>query len=527
MSQTAVQLVNLHKSFNTNLLFDDISMSINKKDCIALIGENGAGKSTLLKILSKEESQDEGQIFYAPGLRIGFLRQQIDIVDPSLTVRGFIESKELKVLEISMQEKLEAGLLLEWADLHEEYERLGGYQRVPIEKVLNGLKLADVVLDTPMNCLSSGEKVRVALAKCLIDNPDLLLLDEPTNHLDQQMLDYLKTMLLQRQGATLIVSHDRAFLNATCNNLIELHRGKLIRYKGNYNAYLIEKEQNIQRQIQRFEEQAEEKRILKEKIKAMHFSKKAGAVISDRDVLGYNNRGSNHEKSVSRRLNDLKMKLEKLELNPIAHPRAKSITGLLFSNNPTPPGILFELQQIQKSYDSKMLFSNFSKQVYPKQRIIITGKNGAGKSTLLKIIQGLIQPDSGRVRYSEGVKIALLEQEMDPSFGGQSVVNYFCDRFSLLKEDLVRKLHQLALAEGSIIHQPINCLSEGQKKRLMLLDIILQNPNVLLLDEPTNHLDLTTLEALENAINHFEGAVIAVSHDTTFINKIGGEKWNL
>src|SRR3990167_883432 len=262
MSSILLQLSHLFKSYGLNELFEDVSLSINQGDIFALIGENGAGKTTLLKLLRGLVLPDKGDFSAAPNLTIGFLPQEVIVADSTIRVRDFIEEGNLSELERKMADALEENRLSEWEKLHEAYEHFGGYRRVPIEKVLRGLKLEANFLDELLMNLSGGQKARVALAKALIENPDLLLLDEPTNHLDAEMERWLEDFLLSRLGATVIVSHDRKFINMTCNHIIEIKDKKLFSYGGNYDFYLLQRERLIEKQIQAYESQEEEKKEL-------------------------------------------------------------------------------------------------------------------------------------------------------------------------------------------------------------------------------------------------------------------------
>ena len=527
MSQLLVQFTHLFKSFGSISLFEDVSLSINQGDVFALIGENGAGKTTLLKLLTKAILPDQGKFNTTPNLTIGFLPQEVVIPNPTITVRGFIEEGHLSELESKMAAALEKDQLTEWAELHEQYEHLGGYRRVPIEKVLIGLKLETSLLDLPLANLSSGQRVRVALAKALIENPDLLLLDEPTNHLDVEMLEWLENTLIAREGATVIVSHDRKFINATCNHVIELEKGKLNRYGGNYDFYLAERERLIGRQIKAYEAQEEEKDSLKQKIKAFVFSKAKPPPPSDRDIMAYDHRGGNHQKSEARRLDAFKARLAEIEAHPIQHPRPKSVTGLRFTPTPLASTVAVELEDTTKAFGTKVLFFHFSTRLNKGDRIVLTGPNGSGKTTLLKCIAGKIPVDSGQIRIAPTAKIAYLDQEIEELPMDQTPLEYFESRFQLSEEALRRELHKAALGSADLIRRHFASLSVGQRKRLMLLSIILEKPNVLLLDEPTNHLDFLTLEAFETALLNFEGAILAVSHDSTFIEKVATQEWRL
>lgn len=528
MSRLLIQFSHLFKSFSSFSLFEDISFSINEGELFALIGENGAGKTTLLQLLMGNVNPDSGRFSKAPLISIGFLPQEITLPDPSISVREFIEGNSLLGLEQEMSACLEdPHRLTEWAKLHEKYEQLGGYRRIPIEQVLSGLKLESRLLDQPMSHLSSGQRCRASLAKALVENPDLLLLDEPTNHLDQEMLEWLESALKQRKGACVIVSHDRKFLNAVCNRLVEIKNGKLSSYGGNYDFYLAEQERILERQIRAYEAQGEERAELLKKIKAITFSKKKPPPPKDRDIMAYDKRGEKHQKSLQHKLGCLKNRLEEIEADLLPQPKPKSIKGLKFTEAPLASSVVIEIDHAGKAYGSKVLFSGFSKSICREDRIVIIGPNGCGKTTLLKAIAGIVPLDEGSIRYAPTVKIAFLDQEALIMPMEQTPLQYFARRFQLAEEDLRRQLHKAALGGADLLRRSFSTLSTGQRKRMMLLSLILEKPNVLLLDEPTNHLDFMTLEVFEKAILEFKGAVIAVSHDATFIEKIATAEWRL
>ena len=364
-------------------------------------------------------------------------------------------------------------------------------------------------------------------AKALIENPDLLLLDEPTNHLDQEMLEWLESALRQRKGACVIVSHDRKFLNAVCNQLVEIKNGKLSSYGGSYDFYLAEQERILERQIKAFEAQEEERASLKQKIKAVTFSKGKATPPKDRNIMAYDKRGEKHQKSLQHKLDAMKTRLEELEADLLSHPKPKSIKGLKFAESPLASSVAIELDHARKSYGSKVLFSGFCKSICKGDRILVTGPNGCGKTTLLKAIAGMIPLDEGSIRSAPTAKIAFLDQEVELLPMDQTPLQYFESRFHIDEETLRRELHKAALGGAELIRRSFSTLSTGQRKRMALLALVLEKPNVLLLDEPTNHLDFITLEAFEKALLEFEGSIVAISHDATFIEKIATQEWTL
>ncbi len=528
MSRLLLQFSHLHLSFGSFSLFEEISFSINDGDFFALIGENGAGKTTLLRLLAGIVPANRGSFSRMSGLSIGFLPQEIMLLDSAISAREYIEGNSLSNLENEMAACLEdPGRLAEWAELHEKYERLGGYRRIPVEKVVCGLKLESNLLDCPMSSLSSGQRVRAALAKTLIENPDLLLLDEPTNHLDMEMLEWLKGYLKERKGACVLVSHDRRFLNETCNQLVEIKNGKLTAYGGNYDYYLHEQERMLEWQMKAYKEQEEERADLKQKIKAASFSKEKPAVAKDANKMAYDRRGEKQQKAMQHKLNAMKGRLEEIESALLTHPKPKSTAGLKFLGLPLTSSVAIELEHACKVYGSRILFSNISKCIHKEDRILVTGPNGCGKTTLLKIIAGIVPLDKGNIRITPKAKIGFLDQEVELLPMEQTPLQYFASRYHLSEEGLRRELHKAALGETDLLRRPFSTLSAGQRKRMMLLALMLEKPNVLLLDEPTNHLDFMTLEALEKALLEFKGAIIAVSHDTTFIEKLATQIWKL
>lgn len=528
MSRVLIQFSNLHKSFGSNLIFNSVSLSIHSGEIFALVGENGAGKSILLKILSGSEVVDSGSINHSSASRTNLFSQEELIGLSEETAGSYLEDNRLVWLDEQMALCVEnPDRLEEWSKLHEEYEQMGGYKKVPIEAVINGLKLSEELLELPIIHLSGGQWARIRLAKVLLDNPDLLLLDEPTNHLDSEMLEWLIETLQSREGATVIVSHDRGFINTTCNRLLEISNGMLNYYAGNYDFYLEEKSRLLEREKRGYEEQKEKKAAIKEKLKKLTFSKKKTKGPKDRNLMAYDKRGEKHQKSNQRTLDQLKAELKDIEDCLLSKPKSKTITGIKFTKRSLLSTVALELRGARKSYGEKVLFSAVDLQICKGERILLSGPNGSGKSTLLQCLAGVLSLDQGVLHKAPTAKVAYLDQKVARLPMERTPLSFFEESYSLSEEELRSELHKAALGSKEKLFRPFYTLSIGERKRFMLLALILDKPNVLLLDEPTNHLDLLTIEALENALLKFEGAIIVVSHDRTFTEKIATKRLQL
>ncbi|MBA3239540.1 MAG: ABC-F family ATP-binding cassette domain-containing protein [Parachlamydiaceae bacterium] len=530
MSRLLIHCTHLCKNFGSQRLFERLSLSVNAGERFALIGENGCGKTTLIKILKGLVLPDEGDVRSAKNLVISYLPQELYDFCPDQTARDYLLDTPLRELERRMA-FLERSLddpdvLTKWAELQADFEQRGGYSRIPIEKVLFPLKI-DLALDSLMGNLSGGERMRIALAKVLMEKSDLLLLDEPTSHLDFDMINWLQTMLSERTTAAIIISHDRKFLNASCNRLLELSNGFVTSFGGSYDFYLQERENMIQRQLREYERQNEEKKSLKEKLHSLTFSQRAPKGPKDSNKLAYNLRGGGHQKSTQRTIENYKTKLAEIESQLLQRPQAKTVRGLNFSPNPLAEKWALEFDHVNKSYGSRPILIDFTGELLAGDRIVIRGPNGSGKTTLLDAVAGLLEIDEGKLQKHSSVKIGYLDQGVRQLPMDQTAAEYFVQHFKLSTEDVCKELHISGLAGVDIIQRPFKTLSLGQRKRMMLLSLVLSKANVLLLDEPTNHLDFQTLEALEKALLSFEGAILAVSHDQTFIEKIATKVWDL
>ncbi|MBA2727814.1 MAG: ABC-F family ATP-binding cassette domain-containing protein [Parachlamydiaceae bacterium] len=530
MSRLLILCTHLCKNFGSQKVLEGLSLSINAGERFALIGENGCGKTTLIRLLAGLLLPDEGQLQRSKNLTIAYLPQELIDFNPNQTVRQFLLDTPLQKIENTLSalaDRLDdPEALALWANLQHEFEQKGGYTRTPIEKVLYPLKI-EIALDKLMGSLSGGERMRVALAKTLLDKSDLLLLDEPTNHLDNDMIKWLQTKLSELKTAAIIISHDRKFLNGSCNKLLELSKKGLSAYGGSYDYYLNERENLLQRQLKDYERQKEEESILKDKIRELTFSRGSPKAAKDSNKLAYNLRGNGHQKSTQRALDNHKSKLQEIEKSPLQRPLEKTIRGLSFSSSPLTDHWALEFDHVSKAFGPRAVLDNFNGSLLAGERILIRGTNGCGKTTLLAIAAGHLILDSGKIRRHSSAKIGYLDQDVTLLPMDLTVTEYFGKNFNLMPEDICKELHMAGLGDFDLIDRPFKSMSVGQRKRMMLLNLVLSKPNVLLLDEPTNHLDLKTLEALEKALMNFEGAILVVSHDQTFIEKVATQVWEL
>ena len=490
---------NIAKSYGELVLFENISFGVNKDQKIALIAKNGDGKTSILNILSGKDVPDSGSVNYRKGVRVSFLEQEPDL-NPDLTIEETIFASDNEVLKVILayEKALENP---EDEDAYQKaFEAMDRFDAWDFEtqykQILFKLKLEDI--HAKVGLLSGGQKKRLALANALINRPDLLILDEPTNHLDLEMIEWLEQYFAKENMTLFMVTHDRYFLERVCNEIIELDRGKLYPYKGNYSYYLEKKEARIEQEAV---EQHKSKLLFKKELTWMRRQPKARTTKS------------------KSRIDDFKDIKEK------AHQRRKEHVVQLEINMERVGSKILELHKISKSYPDKPILDQFEYTFTKGERVGIIGKNGTGKSTFLNILAGMDQPDSGKVIVGDTIKFGYYTQKGISIKKGQKVIDVireFGDYIPLKKGKQIsaQQLLERFLFDRKKQYDFVEKLSGGERKRLYLCTVLIQNPNFLILDEPTNDLDIVTLNVLENFLLDFPGCLLVVSHDRYFMDKI-------
>jgi ATP-binding cassette subfamily F protein uup len=490
---------NISKSYGELVLFENLSFGINKDQKIALIAKNGTGKTSILNILSGADTPDTGQVNYRKSTRVSFLAQE-PVMDPNLTVEETIFASDNEILKVLANYE-KALLNPEDADAYQKaFEAMDRFQAWDFEtqykQILSKLKLED--LDAKVDKLSGGQKKRLALANALINKPDLLVLDEPTNHLDLEMIEWLEEFFAKENMTLFMVTHDRYFLERVCNEIIELENGKLYPYKGNYSYYLEKKEARIEQEAT---EQHKTELLFKKELDWMRRQPKARTTKS------------------KSRIDDFAVIKDK------ASQRRKDHQVQLELNMERVGSKILELHKISKSYPDKPILDKFEYVFQKGERIGIIGKNGTGKSTFLNILSGQDQPDSGKVIVGDTIKFGYYTQKGIEIKEGQKVIDVireFGDYIPLMKGKQIsaQQLLERFLFDRKKQYDFVDKLSGGERKRLYLCTILIQNPNFLILDEPTNDLDIVTLNVLESFLLDFQGCLMVVSHDRYFMDKI-------
>ncbi|MFT9600961.1 ABC-F family ATP-binding cassette domain-containing protein [Mesobacillus sp.] len=507
-----LQVNQLSKYFAADLILSNIKFEIQTNDRVALVGRNGAGKSTLLKIIAGYESHDGGEIIRPKGTMIGYLAQNTglesekSIWDEMLAVFDHLHSmeKDLRRLEEKMSDpdilsnQTEYDRVLKDYDLLQvQFKEKGGYQyEADIRSVLHGLNFHSFDYSTKISTLSGGQKTRLALAKLLLTRPDILILDEPTNHLDIDTLSWLEQYLQGYNGAILIVSHDRYFLDKVVNQVYEISRHQLTKFPGNYSSYLDQKAANYERDMKMYEKQQDEISKLQDFIQ--------------RNLA----RASTTKRAQSRR-----KQLEKIDRMDRPKGDEKS-ASFSFQIERQSGNDVMKVDALSVGYHKDTVSENISFNLSRGDSTALVGPNGVGKSTLLKTIVEKLPSIRGNIQYGSNVSIGYYDQEQAELSSNKKVLNELWDEYPLKSEKEIRTVLGNFLFSGDDVLKIVSTLSGGEKARLALAKLMLQNSNFLILDEPTNHLDLDSKEVLENALIDYPGTILFVSHDRYFINRI-------
>ncbi|MBS4749818.1 ATP-binding cassette domain-containing protein [Granulicatella sp. zg-ZJ] len=502
----------LSRHFGSDVLFENIHIAIQDQSRIGLVGRNGTGKSTLLKILASIEQSDSGQISMVKQLKIGYLDQHsavntentiweemLHVFDDVIALQDRLNRIALSLSDeaILNDEKAYQETLSQYDTLQHELDNRGGYQyEATIKSVLNGFKFYEKDYHQSIGNLSGGQKTRLALAKLLLEKPDLLILDEPTNHLDIDTLSWLETYLINYQGALLIVSHDRYFLDKVVKEIYEISQKQIHHYKGNYSYYLEERDKRLALEWKQYEKQQEEIEKLEDFI--------AKNIV----------RASTTKRAQSRRKQLEKMvRLEK----PKGDEKSARLT---FVTEKESGNVVLQAEQLGIGYEDTLLAYPIDLDIRKQQAIAVVGPNGIGKTTLLKTLLGTLPTVKGHYKVGANVSIGYYDQEQRHLTPTKDVLSELWDDYPLMNEKDVRSVLGSFLFSGDDVKKLVASLSGGEKARLLLAKLALQKDNFLILDEPTNHLDLDSKEVLENALIDFDGTLLFISHDRYFINRV-------
>lgn len=499
---------NINKAFGTDVILKNASFHMEDREKAAVVGINGAGKSTLLKIIIGEMEADSGEVVLAKGKTIGYLAQHQDlnsdhtIYQELLTVKQDVIDLETRIREIEAQMKELSGTALDMAleqytRMNHEFELKNGYAyKSEVVGVLKGLGFEEEEFEKHVNKLSGGQKTRVSLGKLLLSHPDLIMLDEPTNHLDMNSIAWLETFLLNYDGAVLVVAHDRYFLNRIATKIIEIDAGEVTTFQGNYSDYAAKKSQLREARMHAWLNQQREIKHQEEVIQKL--------------------KSFNREKSIKRAESREKM-LDKMDI--LEKPtEVRSEMHITLEPKVVSGNDVLTVEGLSKSFGSQTLFTDLNFEVKRGERVALIGNNGTGKTTILKILNGLLEADSGSFTLGSKVHIGYYDQEHHVLHPEKTLFEEISDAYPDLDNTTIRSTLAAFLFTGDDVFKRISELSGGERGRVSLAKLMLSEANFLILDEPTNHLDIVSKEILEQALNRYTGTVLYVSHDRYFIN---------
>ncbi|EEL19206.1 ABC transporter ATP-binding protein uup [Bacillus cereus 95/8201] len=511
---TICSVNNVTKSFGGNIIFENISLEIKNGERVGLVGRNGSGKTTIFQLLTGMESLDAGAIHMKKGTRIGHVAQ-IPKFDESMTVYEVLSSafkiekeleREMRTLEKDMAEEQGSSVLQKLMErygiIQEKFAFLGGYEiEANIMKVANGLQVTELFPRSFLE-LSGGEQTKVSLAYMLLQKPDLLLLDEPTNHLDLFAVEWLEQFLKEYNGTVMVISHDRYFLDEVVTKIFDLEDGEIHVYHTNYSQFVEEKEERLLQEFQAYQEQQKKIKKMKEAIKRL----REWANQANPPNEGLHKRARSMERALERMQKLKKPILERKQM------------GLQFEGQDRSGKDVVVIKEVSKGFADHPLFNEVNLHVRFQERAAIVGRNGTGKTTLLKLLLEQIEPDAGEIRIGSSVKIGYLSQH---AYGNRksNVLEAFRE-YVAVTEGEARHILAKFLFYGPAVFKKVTQLSGGEKMRLRLAQLMYQDINFLILDEPTNHLDIESREVLEEALEQYNGTILAVSHDRYFLNKL-------
>jgi ATPase subunit of ABC transporter with duplicated ATPase domains len=503
-----ISFSNINKQYGKQLVFVDASFQLNPGEKVGLVGPNGSGKTTLFRMIVGEESPDEGEVSVPKKLSIGYFRQDVEemqgrsVLDEAIAGSGRVGDlhHELEALNHAMEHNAEDmdRILARFGEAQEEYEHLDGYAlEAQAREVLHGLGFQDDQIDGDVGALSGGWKMRVALARVLLGCPDVLLMDEPTNHLDIESIIWLEQFLKSFPGAILMTSHDREFMNRLMTKIAEIDAGEIIAYSGNYDFY-------------------ERERAIRETNRQAAFARQQSMLAKEQRFIDRFRTHAAKAAQVQSRIKALD-KIEKIEL-----PKKRQVVKFEFRVPARSGEQVAVIEDVHKRFGPRVIYDGFSLTIRRGERWAVMGRNGAGKTTLLKMIAGASAPDEGSVRLGASLTMGYFaQQSLDVLDADLTVIQQLQQDFP---QDNLGSLRSLAGAfqfSGDDVDKQIRVLSGGEKSRLAMARMLYNPPNFLVLDEPTNHLDLATKELLVEALKDFEGTMIFVSHDRTFLRGLG------